>query len=273
MIILCFGSTGRMANICSFATRLIHPNAKYLTHKRDGYFTGDVDKEKYLLFKDLVLDNSSQEFLVIDASVDHSSLEAMVTHESFKHDCIRWLSRNNLLLGCIGFSSGITLIKPNQITANANHMLEYRHQKLKQEELFASLSCPIFLPKLFTVVGPLTYVKQSTAWAKILKARVKSQPKTVLNDPHAYKAWASEFEIFKQILAFLNTDKSSNFTHPIVQGAFTLAGIAGSRLLPFPCLPFDQGDTLSWLIGDYVPPLSMKNSYPIEDELLRVLNF
>jgi hypothetical protein len=273
VIILRFGRNGRLAGICRAAAELRHPSVLSFHLTRDGGFRQDSNGLHYSNIEMLARGYPGQSFLVMDASVDHSSQEAMVAHECLKRECISWLDSKELLSECVGFSSGITLIDPSQFQNAATHMLEYRRQKIAQEDLFLSLSCQVFLPQLFTVIGPRTYASQKAAWAQIFRARLERATGTVLHHPHSRRAWASEFEVFRQLLGFLQEDLPGNITGPIVQGEFTLAEIAGSRQLPLPALAYDDGQSSGWLKGDYLPSIPLDNPQFIADELLRTLYF
>jgi hypothetical protein len=210
-------------------------------------------------------------FLVMDASVDHGSSEALVVHEKFKRDCIATLARRGLLWRCIGFSSGIAMIDAGRVRPSATHMLEYRRQKLLQEELFATLKCPVFLPRLFTLVGPRTYASQNAAWAQILRHRLDRTTGVVLNEPHARKAWVSEFEVWRCLLRFLAREQPVSVTGPLVLGDFSLHEIATGHGLPMPAVDYAIGSGEGWLCGDYLPLTPLHETLDTTDELLRII--
>lgn len=273
MIILRFGKSGRLAGICETATRLTHPHCVRFSLARDGSFSRDGDGAEYESFQAILQAHSGEDFLVLDASVDHSSSAALASHELFKRDCVAALDRQGLLWRCIGFSSGITLIDADRVRHSAAHMLEYRRQKLAQQELFETLGCPVFLPQLFTLVGPRTYAAQSAAWAQIFRARVERATDIVINEPHTRRAWASEYEVLRCLLGFLVHGQPTSVTSPFVQGEFTLDEIASGVELPLPLMVYSKGVGQGWLSGDYLPPSPCRDPQAIGVELLRSLNF
>jgi hypothetical protein len=273
MIILRFGKSGRLAGICETAIRLACPSSLVVSLTREGTFLQDEGRAEYKSFEALLHGNPGEAFMVMDASVDHSSSAALSIHEHFKRDCIAALARQGLLWRCIGFSSGITLIDASRIRQSAAHMIEYRRQKLAQQELFESLGCPVFLPRLFTVVGPRTYAGQNAAWAHIFRARLERSTGIILNEPHSRRAWASEFTVLRCLLGFLADVRPANVNSAIVQGEFTLDEIASSFELPLPAMRYSAGSGEGWLSGDYLPPSPLVDPQTIGVELLRSLNF
>ncbi len=270
MIILRFGKSGRLARICETAIQLAHPNACIYTANRASEFVADADATRHTTLDSLLDANLGERFLWLDASIDHSSTENLISHEAFKRRTLSTLSSHQLLDRAIGVSSGITLIPAIRIQTSAAHMREYREQKLAQERQFASLACPILLPNLFTLVGPITYASQSAAWAQILKARIVRAADTVLNEPHTRKAWTSEFHVFQTVLNFLTAITPMSRTGALVSGAFALADIAGDDILPLPPLAYSIGSGAGWLNGDYLPPeMPTGNHSSIPDALLR----
>jgi hypothetical protein len=272
VIILRFGKSGRLARVCESAARLIYPESLFFNATRGRTFQGDRSGSEWPTVEALLRSQPNQQVLVLDASVDHSSTEAMIAHEDFKRKTLTALNRAAVLDRVVGFSSGITLVDATRIRATATHMLEYRRQKLAQEELFVSLPCAWYLPQLFTLVGPITYANQSAAWAQILKARLDRVSDAVLNEPHVRKAWTSELHVLRTLLDFLSAVRPANRTGPLVSGEFTLAQIASDPALPVPPLAFAQGHVVGWMSGDYLPPMPLHNSQTIIEELLRSLN-
>lgn len=271
MIILRFGTSGRLAGICRTATATAFPDWPAVALTRGGEFVRDDGADRYGSCDAVVDAHPDEQFLVIDASVDHGSSQALAVHESFKRDCIAALGRRALLWRCVGFSSGIAMVEAARIRSSAPHMLEYRRQKLLQEELFAAVACPVFLPRLFTLVGPRTFSGRAAAWAQVLQSRLGRADGVVLNEPHARKAWASEFEVFRRLLSFLAGERPESVTGPLVQGDFTLHEIASGRRLPLPPIAYTIGTTEGWLCGDYSPAAPFPESQDVTDELLRAI--
>jgi len=271
MIVLRFGISGRLAGICQMAVRITHPGCPVVALGRDGGFRGEHGGPEYGALEAVMHAHPGEQFLVLDASVDHSSSEALVAHESFKRDCIAAIGRRGLLWRCVGFSSGIAMMNADRVRPTAPHMLEYRRQKLFQEDLFASLGCPIFVPRLFTLVGPRTFATQGTAWAQILRSRIDRAAGVVLNEPHARKAWASEFEVLRRLLGFLGVDRPESVVEPLVQGDFTLHEIACGERLPLPPIRYAVGSEEGWLSGDYLPAAPSTCREDVTTELVRAI--
>lgn len=271
MIILRFGTSGRLAGICRTATRVTHPDCPVVAMSRECGFRCEDGGQEYGHLEAVMQAHPSEAFLVVDASVDHGSAEALVAHERFKRDCIAMLGRRRLLWRCVGFSSGITAIDAARVRPSATHMLEYRRQKLLQQELFTSLGCPVFLPSLFTLVGPRTYAGQKAAWAQILRSRLEREKGVVLNEPHYRKAWASEFEVLRRLLRFLAAEQPASVTGPLVEGDFTLHEIACGEKLPMPVIDYATGNGEGWLCGDYLPATTLSEPQDVTDELLRAM--
>ena len=274
MIILRFGKFGRLAQICEMAIKLAVPWATVYTANRVGEFVrDDVFSVQPLCHtvESLLKAHSAERFVILDSSVDHSSTANLVKHEAFKRDAITTINNHNLLAMAIGFSSGITLVDASRISDAAPHMLEYRNQKLVQEALFNSLECPVFLPNIFTLVGPISYATQSAAWAQILKARLLRSPCVALNEPYAKKAWTSEFRVFKTVLDFLTEETPRSIRGALVNGVFTLSYVATEAYLSVPALPYSNGSGSGWLTGDYLPKSPIAEQQPVGEELIRSL--
>jgi len=150
-------------------------------------------------------------------------------------------------------------------------MLEYRRQKLLQEELSTTLECPVFLPRLFTLIGPRTYASQNAAWAQILRARLESANGVMLHEPHSRKAWASEFEVLRCLVRFLAADHPVSLTGPIVSGYFTLHEVARGERVPMRAIDYAIGSGEGWLCGDYMPATPLLEPVDVTDELLRAI--
>lgn len=256
------------------AIQLAAPSATVYTANRQGTFLRDGAPSAHARHGslDLLLQaHPARQLVLLDTSVDHSSTENLVAHEAFKRDVVTTLRQRDALGMAIGFSSGITQVSSLRVSDAAPHMLEYRNQKLAQESLFNTLACPVFLPNIFTLVGPITYATQGAAWAQILKARLLRSSCVALNEPHAQKAWVSEFQVFKSVVYFLAQAAPQSVKGPLVNGVFTLADIACGSYLPVPPLVYAAGGGTGWLDGDYLPASPVAEVHPIGEELLRSL--
>jgi len=271
MIILRFGRTGRMAEICLAVIRITHPKCLSVFADRKGGFCLEDGFLEYDNLEAVLKAHPNEAFLVLDASVDHRSTGQLISHENFKRECISMLQKNGRLWRCVGFSSGIATIDAIRVRPSARHMLEYRRQKIFQEELFAELECPVFLPQLFTLVGPRTYTGRTSAWAQILSSRLARAKDVVLNEPQARKAWVSEFEVFRHLLRFLVSEQPINVTGPLVQGNLTLHEIASGEQIPILAIKYTTGTEEGWLDGDYVPNILPTPSQDVSNELLRAI--
>ncbi len=274
MIVLRFGKTGRLAKICETATKLVFTSATFFNVNRAGEFVAEHDvtcQTKYSTIEALLCAHKQEKLILVDASIDHSSIENMVIHEVFKRNLIDKLNEQKALFKAIGFSSGITLIDSNRIRTSAIHMREYRIQKIEQEVLFESIHCPVFIPNIFTLIGPITYTTQGAAWAQILKARVERSSGIILNEPNSKKGWTSEFKIFRSLINFLATDSPLSTQGPLLCGDFSLSEIAKCSFSNFPELHYKIGNVEGWLDGDYLPGTLSIEKLSLTDELTRTL--
>jgi hypothetical protein len=253
--ILRFGKTGRIAHIAQRACEVAFSKPDFITYQRTGGYVHEATNNFFANLQSCVRSFDKSQFLVIDASIDHSNIDALTEHESFKREAVLWLSKENLLSKVVGFSSGISLLNQSQIDASALHMIAYREQKLIQQSFFQSLSCQFYLPNVFTLLGPITYGRQSAAWAQVLKARVNGETQFVINDPYSERLWVSEYSVFMSLLNFLRSIVPNNISGALVDGLFTLDEIASNNFIEdSPSLHYIKGSNNGWLIGDYKPP-------------------
>jgi len=274
VIVLRFGNSGRLARICDTALKLVAPAATMYSANRAGEFVpvqGTAGLATHGSVASLLQAHAADQVTLLDTSVDHSTTANLVAHETFKRNVITTLHSCNALAKAIGFSSGITLVNGTRIQPTAQHMLAYRTQKIAQEKLFDDLACPVFIPNVFTLVGPITYKTQGAAWAQILRARVQGSTGTVLHEPDAKKAWVAEFSVFKAVLSFLANPVPPSIKGALVDGVFTLSDIAKGASLPLPELSFTTGSAAGWLEGDYIPARNTTGQQTIHEELLRAL--
>lgn len=272
MIVLRFGGHGRLATISQNALAIACPEAKVYTSVRSGGFVGATASrqgEQFATWRDCLRASPDEEVIAVDCSVDHSSIENLILHEQFKRGVLDELAHTGLLRKAVGFSSGIALMSEGRLDASSPHMLEYRRQKLLQQTAFAGLGCCVYLPNLFTLIGTITYARQAAAWAQILKARVERSTDVVINEPHARKAWASEFSVFSSLLEFLLADSPPPKTGAMSDGEFTLAEIANAEVIGLPALVYGQGTGRGWMVGDYVDVNPPVRPSPLLEELLR----
>lgn len=272
--ILRFGKTGRIAHIAQRACEAAFSKPDFFTYQRTGGYIHEATNNYYENFQSCVRSFDQSQFLVIDASIDHSNIDALKEHESIKRNVLLWLSNEKLLSKVAGFSSGISLLNQSQIDASALHMVAYREQKLIQQNFFQSLNCHFYLPNIFTLLGPITYGRQSAAWAQVLKARLTGETQFVINDPYSERLWVSEYSVFMSLLNFLRSIEPNNISGALVDGLFTLDEIASNNFIEgVPLLRYTKGSNNGWLIGDYKPPAFklLGNPISIYPELTRSL--
>ena len=153
-------------------------------------------------------------------------------------------------------------------------MVAYREQKLIQQNFFQSLNCHFYLPNIFTLLGPITYGRQSAAWAQVLKARLTGETQFVINDPYSERLWVSEYSVFMSLLNYLRSIEPNNISGALVDGLFTLDEIASNNFIEgVPLLRYTKGSNNGWLIGDYKPSAFklLGNPISIYPELTRSL--
>ncbi len=275
MKVLRFGKSGRLARIAQRACEAAYPNVEFCTQQRSGGYlqeSTDVPGQFHPSLQSCMQAWQDSPVVVIDASVDHSGIESLLQHEAQKRDEIVWLERRGLLAKAVGFSSGIALLDLHQIDSGASHMLAYRAQKRLQQELFAKLRCPSFQPNLFTLVGPITYSRQSAAWAQILRARLAGTSDLLLHEPLVRRFWVSEQRVFTLLLGFLRGTQPASIAGALVDGVFCLADVAVMPLgVEVPPLDYLLGNQRGWLRGDYVVDAELANPQLFAPELLRAL--
>jgi hypothetical protein len=267
-----FGKTGRIAKIAQRACEATFSNPDFYTYQRNGGYLRESTNTFYKDLESCLSNSGTSKILVIDASIDHSNIESLEAHENFKREKIMWLSREGLLCKVIGFSSGIALLNLDQIASNAFHMRLYREKKLIQQDYFSSLRCQIYLPNIFTLVGPITYSHQAVAWAQVLKSRLISESNFLINEPYTKRLWVSEHRLFTSLMHFMRMQTPRDVTGPLIEGIFTLDQIATENFdYGISPLKYKKGNKNGWLIGDYsLADLNQSLTFrSINSELLR----
>jgi len=261
--ILRFGKTGRIAKIAQRACEATFPKPNFYTYQRNGGYLNELTNTFYENLESCVNSWSNSKALVIDASIDHSNIEGLEEHENLKREKIMWLSREGLLCKAVGFSSGIALLNEDQISSSANHMLSYRNKKIVQQDYFSSLHCPIYLPNVFTLIGPFTYSQQAAGWAQVLKARLIAESNFSINEPFTKRLWVSEDRLFTSLMHFMLMKAPVDLTGPLIDGLFTLDQIATENLgYCISPLKYEKGNENGWLVGDYsLESLDLSNNF------------
>jgi hypothetical protein len=254
LLVLQVGRSGRLATICRAALESAKFDIALFFMSSDGGVHSDKDGLVWHSVRDFIRDHSQEKIAFIDASVDHSSLNALVLHEQLKRAVVRQLRDHGALWRAVGFSSGITCVNVDRISRSAHQMLEYRQQKLEQEMLFRSLDCPVFIPNLFTLIGRVTFERKSSAWVDVLLARLRRDESFVIHEPYSRRAWVGEVTVRENLSTFLSSESPDNYVGPMVSGQFSLFDIASQYYIDAPPLKYVLGRKSGWLDGDYVCP-------------------
>ena len=251
-----FGATGRLGSLCGEVLRDAARTGTYYVFRRDGSFVShppDGAAQQALRPAELRDALRDQPVLFCDCSIDHSGTEAMQRHEVFKRDLCAWLDERGALRAAIGFSSGIARLAADRIRPHAEHMRAYRAVKLTQERHYQALRCPVFLPALFTLIGPRTYARQAAAWAVVLKWRTEGIEGAVLHDPFTRRFWVDESTVRLALADFLAGSGPERIMQPLVDGIFNLDEVARIELADGAApLGYTVGTSSAWHDGDYL---------------------
>ncbi len=272
MKVVLYGARGRLGELCTEALRdTTVPDFVY-AFQRDGTFvprSQDGNEAPPLSLAGLKNALRGQSVLFCDCSIDHSSTEAMERHETAKRDLCAWLDARGALRGAIGFSSGIARLEGKRIRPHADHMRAYRAVKLAQERLFHNLRCPVFIPVLFTLIGPQTYRRQAAAWATVLRWRIEQAMEAMLHDPFTRRFWVDEATVRQALVRFLEGTGPARVAEPLVDGVFSLDDVAGVELPGgHPRLHYAVGASTAWHDGDYL----CEHAYPATSALANALH-
>lgn len=215
--IILMGPTGRLGRVCK---RALYPFGTLTVDVIRGGIIRFNDQSTYSLEDAGCLEGN---WVVIDASVDYSSLEAFLSWESRKRKFVQQLYNDGKLEAYVAFSSGIVEFDPGFI--DDEFKKEYRAAKVTLEKFATSLNVPIYCPRIFTLIGPETWAYGKIAWVQVAK-QVIEQGFAMVAYPDEIKSWVAESTIEAQIRDFVSGKhtKKSEILTPL-DGTFTLRDI------------------------------------------------
>ncbi len=215
---LLFGDRGRLGGLC----------AEVLGERGIPY--GTLQRSGDLMFAGACLGNihrrpaAPESFLIIDASIDHSSLDRMIAHEDAKLAFLEGLEARGELGALVAFSSGVVEFDNSQIKTDWH--LRYKHLKLRLESFVQSLSCPAWCPRLFVVIGPRAFRAATTGWVSIVRQACVGG-RVEIAAPTEPRSWVAETYLREVLARFFDAPQEYRPSTPL-NGTFRLGDIARS---------------------------------------------
>jgi hypothetical protein len=157
---LLFGASGRLGMLVE--SRLISRGYKIIKAQR-GWTESQIFE---VLIDNGVFKDPSKVIGFCDCSIDYRSSKLFYEHESIKSNVMERLHIDGVLGFYLGFSSGIVEFDDHLIFDSFK--LKYKIQKLSRLKLLKKFGIPFFFPKIFTIIGPISYSMKSTGWVSIL---------------------------------------------------------------------------------------------------------
>lgn len=254
---LLFGATGRLGTLCSglLGSRRV-PAGTLMRNGNlmfDGSRIGNIhDPEP-----------PPGRYAVIDASIDHGSLQAMSAHEEAKSTFLERLNSRGCLAGLMAFSSGVVEFDDALIQTEWHRC--YKRAKLRLETFGGRLSCPAYCPRLFVVIGPRSFEAAATGWVDVVRQAGKGSC-VGIGSPDEPRSWVAESFICDQIGAFLDAPAQARPATPL-NGTFSLGLIAriAARQLGRE-ITIEPREVKGWLSVPYVSraPPSIAPEYSLE---------
>jgi hypothetical protein len=240
---LLFGDRGRLGGLC--AEVLAECRIPYGTLQRSGdlMFAGACQGNIYRGSA------APGHFSIIDASIDHSSLDRMVAHEDAKLKFLEALEARGDLGGLVAFSSGVVEFENAQIKTDWH--LGYKHLKLRLEAFAQSLSCPAYCPRLFVVIGPRSFRAATTGWVSIVRQACVGG-RVEIAAPTEPRSWVAEIYLREVLARFFEAPQEYRPSTPL-NGTFCLGDIARSVAGQLKrSIVIESCDAPSWLSVPYV---------------------
>ncbi len=213
---LLFGASGRIGSLC----------AGLLTERGIPY--GTLGRHGELEFNAESLGNLHRgppprgRYFVIDASVDHASLERMVAHERAKQAFIRSIDARRELAGLMAFSSGAVEFDDADITTDWHR--RYKRLKLDLEALVRGLGCPAYCPRIFALMGPRSFRVTTIGWVDVVR-QVCSGSRVAIGAPSEPRSWLAEDCLRAELTKFLEAP-GNPLRSTLVNGTFCLRDVA-----------------------------------------------
>lgn len=256
-----FGASGRIGRIC----------VKTLNDLGKTFAT--VSRNGDIFYKNKIIGNylnenlfGWQKSLIIDASIDYSSSSNLSIFEKSKRTFLQRLDAHGSLSGVVGFSSGAVDFLDEEIISD--FYLNYKKEKLKLEKLLFELSCPVYCPRIYTLIGPESFKLKTIGWVDVI-TQAMSQDTVAIGDDLEMRTWVSEDLIQNQLKDFLVNPRGKWLTTP-VSGIFNLGQLVeiisknkhkSIRIIKIECM--------KWLSVPYVS--NQYSSNDLEKILLQII--
>jgi len=161
-------------------------------------------------------------YMVIDASVDYTSLEHMEAHEDAKLTFLEMLSKRGDLAGLLAFSSGV--VEFDDAVIKTEWHRRYKRLKLRLESFVQDLSCPAYCPRLFVVIGPYSLKVATTGWVDVMR-QACAGARVGMAMPGEPRSWVAESFLIAELSRFFDAPGEARRTTPL-NGTFCLGEIA-----------------------------------------------
>lgn len=189
--------------------------------------------------------------LIIDASIDYTSIAHLRRHEAEKHDLMEAIAQQYEIKLIASFSSGATDFDDALI----NNIFYKEYKQVKQENLvfFQSLNVRVFYPKIYTLIGPFSLAIRSTGWVNVFE-QARTLEEVIIAHPNEPRSWVAESVIQKLFFDF-TTGHQTEYLAAAVCGTFQLADIVSFfEQCRGRSLKIKRGQATPWLKVPYVAP-------------------
>jgi hypothetical protein len=203
--------------------------------------------------------------LLIDASIDYTSIIHLRRHEAEKHDLMSTIARHHEIELIASFSSGATDFDDGLI----NNMFYKEYKQIKQENLvfFQSLNTRVFYPKIYTLIGRFSHAIKSTGWVDVFE-QARTMNEVSIAHPYEPRSWIAENTVQRLFINFVTGTQTEYLTAPVC-GTFQLADIVSFFEQHRDCsLEIKKHQTTPWLKVPYVAPNPVQVcTHTLHDEL------
>lgn len=257
---LVFGSSGRLGQLA--INVLKKKSAQIYILLRNGDITDGTKKITNLYDDSAII---PFDHCLIDASVDYSSLDNMLYFEDIKRTFIYKQYLGGSLKKFITFSSGV--VEFDEVYFKNDFYLSYKKEKHTLENFLALLQgVHIYCPRIFTLIGKLTYNVKTVGWVNVLD-QVLSNKIIKIGKYDEKKTWVSEDLVSKKIEEFISISRNFGVSTPL-SGTFTLKEVAiQSAFILNKEIEFVFFENDTWLSAPYFSKAKIDNLSDLSDEL------
>lgn len=189
-----------------------------------------------------------ERLVLVDASIDYANLRR---HEADKQAMVEAIARRSRIELAASFSSGATDFDDALITNP--FYLEYKRVKLDALAFLRSLATRVFYPKIYTLIGPASYVVKSTGWVQVLDQSCAADEVSIAH-PHEPRSWVAEGCIQQLFASFVAGTRADYLEAPVC-GTFRLADIVAlCEARRGRSVAISRGQATPWLQVPYVAP-------------------